>query len=241
MGDPRLPRKKYETPSHPWQGDRIKREREMLYKYGLKNKTEIWKTETLLRKVRGQARQLLAREGEEISERDKEKMLRRLATLGMLPENSTLDDVLALNIETILGRRLQTLVYLHGLAKTPKQARQLIIHGHIAINGRKVRVPSYLVKRFEEENITYSYSSPLNDELHPMRPKIEERELFERSEEEKETYRRKGGRGRRPPATRVKREKKEAVEKKEKPVEEKETKKEDTEREKEAVEKKEGE
>ena len=184
MGDPKFPRKKYDTPSHPWEGERIKREHELVEKYGLKNKRELWKAETFLRRIREQARKLLARAGEEQAEKEKEKLLKRLAKLGILPENATLDDVLALTVEDILARRLQTLVYLHGLAKTPKQARQFIVHGHIAINGRKVRVPSYLVKKEEEDHITYSYSSPLNDELHPMRPKAEE--IMLRKEEVKE-------------------------------------------------------
>ena len=184
MGDPRFPRKKYETPSHPWEKERIRREREILYKYGLKNKREIWKAETFLRRIRGEARRLLAKASEE-SEEEKKNFLKKLARLGILPENSTLDDVLALNIENVLSRRLQTLVYLHGLARTPKQARQLIVHGHIAVDGRKVRVPSYMVKKMEEDKITYSYSSPLNDEMHPMRPKVEEKDLLKKVEEER--------------------------------------------------------
>ena len=186
MGDPRFQRKRYETPTHPWQGDRIKLEREFVFKYGLKNKKEVWKIETFLRRIRGQARRLQARRAEESAEHDRNAMISRLAKLGILPANSTLDDVLALNVENILARRLQTLVYLHGLARTPKQARQLIIHGHIAVNGRRTRVPSYLVKRIEEEGITYSYSSKLNDELHPMRPKAEEKERIAREHEEKD-------------------------------------------------------
>jgi len=182
MGDPRFPRKKYETPSHPWEAERIKRERELIYKYGLKNKREVWRAETFLRRIREQARRLLAMPGEEQAEKEKENLLKRLFRLGILPANATLDDVLALNVEDVLGRRLQTLVYIHGLARTPKQARQLIVHGHIAIDGRKVRVPSYLVRKEEEEKITYSYSSPLNDEMHPMRPKIEERVVIKEEE-----------------------------------------------------------
>lgn len=186
MGDPRFPRKKYETPSHPWEAERIKRERELIYKYGLKNKREVWRAETFLRRIREQARRLLAMPGEEQAEKEKENLLKRLFRLGILPANATLDDVLALNVEDVLGRRLQTLVYIHGLARTPKQARQLIVHGHIAIDGRKVRVPSYLVRKEEEEKITYSYSSPLNDEMHPMRPKIEERVVIKEEEKEEE-------------------------------------------------------
>jgi len=89
-------------------------------------------------------------------------------------------------VEDILGRRLQTLVYIHGLARTPKQARQLIVHGHIAIDERKVRVPSYLVRKDEEEKISYSYSSPLNDEMHPMRPKIEGKVMVKEEEKKEE-------------------------------------------------------
>jgi len=174
MGDPKFPRKKYETPSHPWRADRIEREKEIVQKYGLAKKREIWRSETILRKVREQARKLRARAGERQAEMEKEALLKRLYNLGILPENSTLDDVLSLNVEHILGRRLQTLVYLHGLARTPKQARQLIVHGHIAIDGRRVTIPSYLVRRGEEEKISYSPKSPLNNELHPARPKKEE-------------------------------------------------------------------
>ena len=183
MGDPKFPRKKYETPSHPWEAERIKRESDLVEKYGLKNKREVWKAETFLRRIREQARKLFAMGGEE-AEKEKEKLLKRLFKLGILPENATLDDVLALTVEDILVRRLQTLVYLHGLAKTPKQARQFIVHGHIAINGRKVRVPSYLVKKEEEDKITYSPHSPLNDELHPMRPKVEDKLLIRKEKEE---------------------------------------------------------
>ncbi|MEM1514241.1 MAG: 30S ribosomal protein S4 [Candidatus Thermoplasmatota archaeon] len=174
MGDPKFPRKKYETPSHPWRAERIEREKEIVQKYGLMKKREIWRAETILRKAREQARKLRAKAGEKQAEKEKEALLKRLYNLGILPENATLEDVLALNVEHILGRRLQTLVYLHGLARTPKQARQLIVHGHIAIDGRKVTIPSYLVRRSEEEKISYSPKSPLNNELHPARPKKEE-------------------------------------------------------------------
>ena len=53
-------------------------------------------------------------------------------------EGSTLDDVLGLNQEAILNRRLETMVQRKGLAMTCKQARQFIVHGHVAIDGRKV-------------------------------------------------------------------------------------------------------
>ncbi len=182
MGDPKFARKKYETPSHPWEKARIEREAELIQKYGLKNKREIWRAETFLRRIREQARNLRATEGQKQSEREKELLLKRLFRLGLLPQEATLDDVLSLTIENILSRRLQTIVYLKGLASTMKQARQFIVHKHIAINGRIVNIPSYMVKREEEDFITYSPYSPLQDELHPMRPKAEKVEIIKEGE-----------------------------------------------------------
>ena len=46
----------------------------------------------------------------------------------------------------ILESRLDNLVYRMGFARTRRQARQLVNHGHIVVNGKKVDIPSYLVK-----------------------------------------------------------------------------------------------
>ena len=174
MGKPKFSRKKYVTPSHPWQEDRIKAENELIRKYGLKNKREIWKAQTKLRKYRGQARELLARAGGDAqSKKESDQLLMYLNRLNILPQNSTLDDVLALETESVLSRRLQTLTYLKGLANTPFQARQLISHGHIAINERRVTVPSYMVTKEEEGEISYIPDSPLNDVMHPARPRAD--------------------------------------------------------------------
>ena len=48
MGQPRKSRKKYNTPPHPWNAERIKNENKLMTKYGLKNKKEIWKADTLV-------------------------------------------------------------------------------------------------------------------------------------------------------------------------------------------------
>ncbi|MDD8031346.1 MAG: 30S ribosomal protein S4 [Acidobacteriota bacterium] len=50
------------------------------------------------------------------------------------------------NLLIMLERRLDNVVYLMGLAQSRSQARQMITHGHIRINDRKVSIPSYLVK-----------------------------------------------------------------------------------------------
>jgi len=175
MGKPKFSRKKYETPSHPWQEDRIKAENELIRKYGLKNKREVWKSQTRLRKYRGQARELLAKvaTGDIQSKKESQQLIMSLNRLNILPPNSTLDDVLTLDTESILSRRLQTLTYLKGLANTCYQARQLISHGHIAISDRRVTVPGYLVTKDEESEIGYTGDSPLNDVMHPARPKAD--------------------------------------------------------------------
>jgi len=175
MGKPKFSRKKYETPSHPWQEDRIKAENELTKKYGLKNKREIWKAETKLRNYRGQAREFSAKisTGDAQSKKESDQLLMSLSRTNILKPNSTLDDVLALNTESILSRRLQTLTYLKGLANTPNQARQLISHGHIAIADRKVTIPGYMVTKDEEDKISYIAASPLNDTMHPARPRAD--------------------------------------------------------------------
>ena len=50
------------------------------------------------------------------------------------------------NFLVLLETRLDNLVYRLGFAKTRKQARQLVAHGHITVNDKKLDIPSYLVK-----------------------------------------------------------------------------------------------
>lgn len=173
MGDPKFSRRKYVRPSHPWEGDRIQAENELLKKYGLKNKKELWRTQSVLRRFRQRARILQAqvRYGDLQAEKERDQLLARLGRLGLLPlDRASLNDVLALDVEAILSRRLQTLAYVKGLASTPRQARQFIVHGHLAVLGRRVTVPGYMVNRAEEADITYDDRSPISSDLHPVRP-----------------------------------------------------------------------
>lgn len=177
MGDPKFSRRKYDTPSHPWRAERIKTETELQKRFGLKNKREVWKAQSLIRNFRAQSRDLQARmrTGEKQAEVEVQQLLRRCARMGLLPmEGTTLNDVLALNVENVLSRRFQTMVVQKGMAYTPDQARQFISHGHIAIKGRIVTIPGYLVKRDEENDISFAERSPLASDLHPMRPKPKE-------------------------------------------------------------------
>jgi small subunit ribosomal protein S4 len=173
MSSQKFPRKRYETPMHPWKESRIKSERELIKKYGLKNHKEVWKAKTYLGKHREQARELLAKIGTASPQAKKEsdQLLVHLTRMGILSMGASLDDVLALETEVVLSRRLQTLVYLKGFSSTPYQARQLISHGHVAVSGRKVTIPGYMVEKDEESHIQYTVRSPLNEISHPARPK----------------------------------------------------------------------
>ena len=170
MGDPKFPSKHYNTPSHPWQKTRIEQEKTLTHQYGLKSKKEIWKADTKVREMRRQARKLTAKSNDQQAQKEKELLLGKLNRLGMLEQGAALEDILRMSPENILDRRLQTQVYLQGLASTVKQSRQLIIHGHISVEGAVNRVPGMLVTRTQEKNITYSPSSALNSDLHPVRP-----------------------------------------------------------------------
>ena len=50
------------------------------------------------------------------------------------------------NLMTILESRLDTVVFRMGLARTRKEARQIVDHKHVLVNGKQVNIPSYLVK-----------------------------------------------------------------------------------------------
>jgi len=174
MGDPKRSRKKWQSPPHPWQKERLEREAVLMSRYALKNKRELWKMEAIRRKYRKVVRELLAaiaagKEDDPHVKRTMEAILNKAKRYKLIPEDGTLDDILAMDIERVLRRRLDWLVYEKGLAKTPRQARQLIVHGHIAIRGRRINVPSYLVPVDEEEHISYYEGSPLADEKHPLR------------------------------------------------------------------------
>jgi small subunit ribosomal protein S4 len=184
MGDPKFPSKTYNTPSHPWQKIRIEQESKLVQQYGLKNKKEIWRADTRVREMRRQARKLTANSNETQAQKEKVLLLGKLNRLGMLEQDSALEDVLRMSPENILDRRLQTQVYLQGLSSTVKQARQLIVHGHISVNDAVTRVPGMTVTRLQETNITYSPSSALNSDLHPVRPGAKATVDDEPSEEE---------------------------------------------------------
>ena len=154
MGDPKKKRKQYERPRRSFQKERIEKERDLKKTYGLKNKRELFRAETIIRTKRGTARKLLALGLETRIKREKE-LLDSLKKVGILRATPKLDDVLVLTPEAMLERRLQTIVWRKGMATTLKQSRQFIVHGHIAINGKKVDRPGYLVNAEEEGQLKW--------------------------------------------------------------------------------------
>jgi len=147
MGHPKRGRKKYERPKRPYDKTRIVRERKILTEFGLKRKYEIWKAESVLRNYRRRARELLATP----DEKKQSELFAKINKQGFTCNK--LEDVLSIRSEDVLSRRLQTLVYRKGLALTPRHARQMIVHRHVLVDGRRIAWPGYIVPRQLEDKI----------------------------------------------------------------------------------------
>jgi small subunit ribosomal protein S4 len=176
MGYPGKNHKQYQTPKRPFEKTRIEEETRLVIEYGLRNKREVWKAQAYLRRYRKAARDLLSlmSAGVDVQtfETKKAVLIDHIQRMGLLGPDADIDDVLSLKVPAQLERRLQTLVHRQGLARSPKQARQLITHGHIAINGKRVSIPGYRVKRVEETQISYYGKSPLTLSDHAERARI---------------------------------------------------------------------
>ncbi len=170
MGDPKKQRKKYSGPTHPWQAARIEEERIILKDYGLKNKKEIWKMNSLLRNFSRQAKRLVAIQTKQ-AELERKQLMKKISSLGLISEGAKLEDILAITLRNLLDRRLQTLVHRKNLARSIKQARQFIIHEHIMVGDEKMTTPSYLVKVEEEPLIRIDSKSPFSNPEHAERAK----------------------------------------------------------------------
>ena len=200
MGEPKFSRPRTQTPTHPWKQARIDEEHDLKERYGLKKvdgMREIWREKSALRRHRNQAMKLIGRvdstEGHYAKE--KEQLLDSLTKKGLLQTGADVGDVLEINVEHMLSRRLQSVVYYKGLAPSMRAARNLIVHGHICIGDQRMTVPGYHVLMEEEDRLQYSENSPFIDPEHPFRKELEtlryqeddEEELEEDSAEEEES------------------------------------------------------
>ena len=164
MGDPKTPRRIWKKPKRPLNYNLMMDELKTLGTFGLKTKRELWKARTNLSKLRHQARSLLALR-QEIRKEKEPVLINSLSKIGLVDKNSTLDAVLNLQVTDLLSRRLQTIVQRKLYFKTPYQARQAIVHGHVMIGDRIVTIPSYIVKIDEESNIHLIPESSFNQTL----------------------------------------------------------------------------
>jgi small subunit ribosomal protein S4 len=175
MGDPKYPRKVWRKPKRPLNYELKMDELQTLGTFGLRTKRELWKAHTELSRVRQQARSLLALT-QKVRDEKEPILLKSLARIGLIANDATLDDVLNLKPTDLLARRLQTIVSNKLGFKTPYQARQAVIHGHIMVGDRKVDIPSYTVTVAEEDSVHFSPESKIPEMLEKTKaetPKVE--------------------------------------------------------------------
>jgi len=181
MGDIRRTRKKYQKPSHPWQIARLEEEKPLFKEYGLKNKTELWKMNSIAKSIAIQAKKLIAKRNDSQAQKEKERLLSKLIRYKLIQPGDQIEAALGLTSRDILERRLQTQVLRKNLARTIKQARQLVTHGHIKVNKRVITSPSHLISA--DDVIEYAENSPFSSEQHPERPDKKIVEVLEKQEQ----------------------------------------------------------
>mmetsp|Transcript_25333 Transcript_25333/g.80163 ORF Transcript_25333/g.80163 Transcript_25333/m.80163 type:complete len:248 (-) Transcript_25333:1064-1807(-) len=159
---PRADGKTFKKPRRPFEKERLDSEMKIVGEYGLRNKRELWRVQMALSKIRKGARQLLT-----LDEKDArrlfegEAIMRRMTRYGLLDETQTkLDFVLSLTPNDFLERRLQTLVFKLGLAKSVHHSRVLIRQRHIRVGKQIVNIPSFLVRVDSQKHIDFALNSP---------------------------------------------------------------------------------
>lgn len=163
--------KLYVRPKKAYEKSRIKEENTLLNKYGLKNKREIWKTIAKVDYFRRRAKALAKSPAEE-----QEILFTKLKKIGL--STDSIADVLDLQVEDLLKRRLPSIILQKGYAKTAREARQMVAHKRVLIDGKIVNIPSYIVSLEEESKIS----------IKPIRkkePKVETKEAQPAQEQSK--------------------------------------------------------
>lgn len=167
--------KKYSKPKRPFDKARIEEEAVIKKEFGLKNKKEIWKADAKIKSIREKAKKLISAGAEE-----QKALCERLKKIGL--DVNSIADILSLDKKDYLERRLQTILVNKKIAKTQKNARQLITHKKILINGNVVSSPSYIVPVELEDKIA------LKEKIKKEKPKeVPEAEKAEIAEEKEKT------------------------------------------------------
>lgn len=168
MGHPKKLKKKYKAPMHPWERARIEKEGGIKKIYGLKNKKEIWKAHSKIKNFTKQAKRVIAKKTEQ-NKKEEKQLMEKLDKLNLVNKDDKIENVLNLSIENLLDKRLQTAVLRLGLARSIKQARQFIKHGHIFVSGRKMTIPSYILNK--NDSVAFNPKSAISNAEHPERLK----------------------------------------------------------------------
>lgn len=162
--------KQYSKPKRPFDKTRIEEEAQIKKEFGLKNKKEIWRANAQIDSIREKAKRLIG------ADKDKQQALfNQLGRIGI--EVNSIADVLGLEKQDYLNRRLQTIVFKKKLTPTVKTARQFIVHKKVLVDGRAVDSPSYIVPVKLEGKITLKKAK--------KKAKKEEKENVEKPSEEK--------------------------------------------------------
>jgi len=147
--------KTYSRPKRPFDKARLEEEAGIIEEFGLKNKREIWKAEARTKSIREKAKKLISAKPEE-----QQALFNKLNKIGL--KVNSISSVLSLNKQDYMRRRLQTIVVAKKLASTSKQARQLIVHKKVFVDGKAVNSPSYIVPVEFENKITLKEKKKLN-------------------------------------------------------------------------------
>lgn len=147
MGDIKRKPNLFSRPRKIFDSVRIAEEDGIKKKYGLKSKREIWRASAKISILRTRAKKLIPR-----SEEEKIEFFKRLQKQGL--DVKDISDVLGLKTENWLDRRLQTIVFKRGFTTSVLQARQLITHKNVLVNGRIVNIPSFMVAKDLENKIS---------------------------------------------------------------------------------------
>ncbi|KMZ73608.1 40S ribosomal protein S9-2 [Zostera marina] len=154
--------KTFKKPRRPYEKERVDAELKLVGEYGLRCKRELWRVQYALSRIRNAAKELLKLDDKnEKRIFEGEALLRRMHRYGLLEETQNkLDYVLALTVENFLERRLQTLVFKSGMAKSIHHARVLIRQRHIRVGRQAVNIPSFMVRMDSQKHIDFSLISP---------------------------------------------------------------------------------
>lgn len=174
--------KKYSRPKRPFDKTRIIEEAKIKKEFGLKNKKEIWKSDSEIKSIREKAKKLISSDVE-----NQQALYERLKKKGF--NVNSIADVLSLDKRDYLKRRLQTILVTKGIVSTSKHARQLITHKKVFVGSKLVDSPSYIVPSEFEDKITLKTKKESLKKKEEI--KEENEDLKEVESEEQNGWRRK--------------------------------------------------